>query len=74
MNNNDAIIQRIKGIPAQKETLASKFDPCNPNLSTNDNSPPVLIASHNSGEGDPSVMLGCAGGDTSVSPAERGTP
>ena len=40
MNNNDAIIARIKGVPAQKETLESKFDPRNPNkLEANDNDP-----------------------------------
>ena len=64
MNNNDMIIARIKGVAAQKETLSSKFDPLNPNqIQTNDNSPPVGPASHNSGEGDPSVMPDCAGGE-----------
>ena len=38
MNNNDAIIQRIKGVPAQKNTLKDKFDPRNPNKpEANDN-------------------------------------
>ena len=30
MNNNDAIIQRIKGVPAQKGEPMDKFDPRNP--------------------------------------------
>jgi hypothetical protein len=33
MNNNEAIIARIKGIPAQKGTPESDADPRNPNIS-----------------------------------------
>lgn len=37
-NNNDAIIERIKGIPAQQGTLKDKYDPRNPNRhEANDN-------------------------------------
>lgn len=32
MNNNDAIIARIKGLPAQPGTKESEADPNNPNV------------------------------------------
>ena len=42
MNNNDAIIQRIKGVPAQKGSLKDRYDPQNPNKpEANDNPAPV---------------------------------
>jgi hypothetical protein len=38
MKHNDAIIQRIKGIPAQRGSFKERFDPRNPNqLHANDN-------------------------------------
>lgn len=37
MNNNEAIIDRIKGVPAQSGTAESAADPLNPNIPWQDN-------------------------------------
>ena len=42
MNHNDAILDRLRGIPMKKGTWKDKFDPTNPNKAeANDNEKPV---------------------------------
>jgi hypothetical protein len=43
MNNNDAIIARIKGVPAQPSTMDSEMDPRNPRALHQDNHAPLKI-------------------------------
>jgi hypothetical protein len=42
-NDNDLILERLRGVPMQKGTLKDKFDPRNPNKpEANDNAAPVM--------------------------------